>query len=297
MDVERFLERRACPLCGAAHHDVLHSAPYGAPQVFEFIASYYGGRIARADVDGALFEVRRCAKCGFLWQAYHLDAAGSTRLYEEWISPEESLAKKTRADVTLYEGYAREAAAIAQRLRRKPADVSVLDFGMGWGAWCRVAQAFGYRVTGFEPSQRRRDHARAHGIAAIAAIEALGHYDFVNCHQVLEHVPDPLATLARLAAALAPGGQVRISVPDGHGVEAALRSPAWRAAKDALHPLEHINCFTGRTLHELAARAGLRPAPDPAPARSRPRELARRMRASLRQEPRGTTGYFARAVD
>lgn len=294
--MERFVERRVCPLCGDARHEVLRSIPFTAPEVWEFVASYYGGRIARSDVAGAPFEVRRCATCGFLWQAFHLDGAGMSRLYEEWISAEESLAKKTHADVSLYEDYAREIASIARRLGRKPCQISVLDFGMGWGAWCRLAQSFGYRVAGFELSPRRCAYARSHGIAVVESIAAHATYDFINCHHALEHVPDPGATLAALVASLTPGGQVRISVPDGAGIEQALREPEWRAQKDALHPLEHVNCFTADTLVRLAAGAGLHPAPEPVPAQPRRRSLARRIRTALRPTLRpGTTRWFARA--
>lgn len=293
----RFVERFRCPLCAESRHAVLRRVPLTAPEVWDFLARYYEGRIARSELAGGLYEVRRCEACRFLWQAWHLDDAGMQRLYEEWISAEQSLAKKTRAEVTLFDGYAREASAIARHIGRRPCEIRVLDFGMGWGAWCRMAQAYGYDVAGYELSRARQDYARAAGIRVIDSLDALGRYDFVNCHHALEHVPDPLATLARLSAALAPGGIVRLAVPDGAGMEAALQAPDWRAAKDALHPLEHLNCFTSDTLARLAERAGLRAAPDPAlPLRAVP--LRRRLLAALRAAPApsaGTTACFARA--
>jgi 2-polyprenyl-3-methyl-5-hydroxy-6-metoxy-1,4-benzoquinol methylase len=279
--VQRFVERRTCPVCGEPRHEVVRSLAFAAPEVWEFLERYYAGRIAPEDLAGGVFEVRCCLACRFLWQAFHLDAEGMHALYERWISWEESLAKKTQADVSLYDGYARELSAIARRLGRRPCEISLLDFGMGWGAWCRLAQAYGYRVAGFELSQRRREHARAWGIRVIDSLEGPERYDFVNCHHALEHVTDPHATLARLVAALAPGGLLRLSVPDGRGMEERLRAPGWRAAKDALHPLEHLNCFTGETLARLAARAGLEPAPEPAPARPGWRGRLRRAARAL----------------
>ena len=38
-----------------------------------------------------------------------------------------------------------------------------------------------------------------------------GHFDAVLCSQVLEHVPDPLATLKEIARVLKPGGRVLLS--------------------------------------------------------------------------------------
>ncbi|MCP4388177.1 MAG: hypothetical protein GY802_07770, partial [Gammaproteobacteria bacterium] len=37
----------------------------------------------------------------------------------------------------------------------------------------------------------------------------------------------------------------------------------WSPALDAIHPLEHINCFTRKTLVDMAAGAGLRPVSPP----------------------------------
>lgn len=293
-----FVERRACPVCGDPRHEILRSAAFDAPEVWEFLASYYAGRIARSDLEGGLYQVRRCRTCCFLWQAFHLDAEGMLALYERWISPEESLAKKTRAEVSLYDGYAREISAIARRLGRKPCELSLLDFGMGWGAWCRMAQAYGYRVAGFELSPRRRAHAQAWGIRVLDSLAGPERFDYIHCHHALEHVPDPYATLAELVAALAPGGMLRLSVPDGREMETRLRAADWRAQKDALHPLEHLNCFTGDTLARLAARAGLRLAPEPAPATSPLRAFARRALDVLRPRPEtlvGTSHCFARA--
>jgi 2-polyprenyl-3-methyl-5-hydroxy-6-metoxy-1,4-benzoquinol methylase len=296
--VARFVERRVCPVCGDPRHTALRTAPFDAPEVWEFLAAYYAGRLTPDDLAGGVYQVRRCHACRFLWQAFHLDAEGMDALYERWIAPEESLAKKTQADVSLYDGYAREIAAIARRLGRKPCELSLLDFGMGWGAWCRMAQAYGYRVAGFELSQRRREHAQAWGVRVLDTLEIPERFDYINCHHALEHVPDPYATLVRLAAALAPGGLVRLSVPDGRGMEQRLGDPAWRAAKDALHPLEHLNCFTSDTLARLSARAGLAPAPEPVPAAPGLRARMRRGLAALRPKPAGlvgTTHCFARA--
>jgi SAM-dependent methyltransferase len=295
--VERFVERRACPVCGELRHEILRSVAFTAPAVWEFLERYYAGRIAPGDLEGGLYQVRRCPMCGFLWQAFHLDEHGMDALYERWVSPEESLAKKTRADVSLYDGYARELSAVARRLGRKPCQLSLLDFGMGWGAWCRMAQAYGYRVTGFELSRRRREHARAWGIRVIDSLADLETYDYINCHHALEHVPDPHPTLTRLVAALAPHGLLRLSVPDGSEMERRLREPGWLAEKDALHPLEHLNCFTCDTLARLAARSGLRHAPEPALGASGLRALARRAVSALRPKQsgiEGTTHCFAR---
>jgi hypothetical protein len=101
--VEHFVERRSCPGCDVEAYAVLRRAPFTASEVWDFLERYYAGRVKPADLAGAVFEVRRCEACGLLWQAWHLDAEGSRRLYEEWICARGSLAKKTDADVALYD--------------------------------------------------------------------------------------------------------------------------------------------------------------------------------------------------
>ncbi len=291
------LERRVCAVCGSLESERLRSAAYCAPEVWSFLAEYYQGRIPADALGDARYEIRRCRACAFLWQAYHLDPDGMQRLYEEWISAEDSLAKKTSAEIELYDGYARELSEISRRLGRKPCQLALLDFGMGWGAWCRLAEAYGFKVTGVELSERRLRYARAQGLRAQPLLDASLRYDFINCHQVLEHLPDPRATLGQLAQALAAGGQLRVSVPDARGMAAALCAPGWRAAKDALHPLEHLNGFEPETLARLAASVGLRPAPAPR-ARARAASLRARIPGlrSRAQAPRAsTTQYFVRA--
>ena len=298
--MERFVERRACPVCGELRHDILRSAAFDAPEVWEFLARYYAGRIAPGDLAGGRFEVRRCHACRFLWQAFHLDEHGMGVLYEHWISAEESLAKKTRADVSLYDGYAREISAIARRLGRKPCQLSLLDFGMGWGAWCRMAQA--YRLC------RRGLRALA---AAPAARAGLGHPRdrLARCPRALRLHQLPSRARARPRSARdprAPGRRARAGragAPERSGRArdgARLQAPGWRAEKDALHPLEHLNCFTSDTLARLAARVGLRPAPEPALATPGLRAFARRAVARLRSSHEalpGTTHCFARVGD
>ena len=255
----RFVERHDCPACGGSEGQVLLSVPFTDVRVLGFIASYYGGRVPNEIIAGVPYEIRSCPRCALLWQGWILDEAGMRVLYEDWISAEDSLAKKRDAELPLFAGYAREMEAIAALVGRKQAEVSVLDFGMGWGYWCRMAQAFGFHVSGYEVSRRRVEHARQMGVDAINDWSALSRhdFDFINCEQVIEHLPDPLETLRGLTGLLRTGGVIRVSVPDGRGMAERILQSEWRAAKDALHPLEHINCFTHPALCGLAETAGL----------------------------------------
>src|SRR5262249_52675458 len=143
--------------------------------------------------------------------------------------------------------------------------VEVLDYGMGWGSWLQMAQAFGCVAVGAELSATRAG-APAPGIEVVGADDLPeGRFHFVNTEQVFEHLIRPTETADRLVAALRPGGLLRISVPNGRPVRALLAQPDWTAPKrsarslNAVAPLEHVNCFTHEVLARLATTVGVRP--------------------------------------
>jgi 2-polyprenyl-6-hydroxyphenyl methylase/3-demethylubiquinone-9 3-methyltransferase len=81
----------------------------------------------------------------------------------------------------------------------------------------------GARVLGIDLSQAVLDVAELHALEAKVAVEykaiaaeelAAAHpssFDLVTCMEMLEHVPDPAATLSALATLVKPGGNVIVS--------------------------------------------------------------------------------------
>ena len=77
--------------------------------------------------------------------------------------------------------------------------------------------------------------------------------DLVTLWEVLEHLPDPLATLRRISVILRPGGLLALSTPDaGSAVARALggRWPGWSKIP------EHLFFFDRATLRRLPTEAG-----------------------------------------
>ncbi|MCU0936568.1 MAG: bifunctional 2-polyprenyl-6-hydroxyphenol methylase/3-demethylubiquinol 3-O-methyltransferase UbiG [Gammaproteobacteria bacterium] len=99
----------------------------------------------------------------------------------------------------------------------------VADVGCGGGILAESMAARGARVVGIDlaagPLEVARLHALESGVAvdyrllsaeALAAAEP-GAFDAVTCMELLEHVPDPAATLAACARLVRPGGHVFLS--------------------------------------------------------------------------------------
>ena len=107
-----------------------------------------------------------------------------------------------------------------------------LDVGAGRGDTTAMLEARGWRMTAIEPSSAAAAGMRERGIEAreggLATVELeMGAYDFVLFEHSLEHTIDPLADLRRAHAALRPGGQVLISVPNFGSWQRRLFRGAW----------------------------------------------------------------------
>jgi len=253
-----FHRRECCPLCAAEDATTLCELPYGEPPIAGFLEDFYYGRIPPERLQSESYRVARCQQCGFIYQDPILDDSGMQALYQDWIDNAQSLRKKQAAKASLFRQYAGQIQTLLCLLPGRPGEIRVLEYGMGWGYWSRMAQAHGLDVTGFELSSERREHARAMGLKVITELPPPGaHFECLYANQVFEHLPDPAGTLRQLCARLAPQGLVYIRVPDGRGVANRLQRRGWSPDLDAIHPLEHINCFTRKTLIDLATGAGL----------------------------------------
>lgn len=255
----KLLSRPDCEMCGADKKKVLFSKKFTDKPAWDFLCEYYEGRINRDCLADEKYEIALCGRCGFIWQVYILDNEPMEKLYNSWISSDKSFNKKRQADVSLYSGYARQMQAIAGLLSMRPYEINILDYGMGWGYWCLMAHAFGYNVCGFELSKERADFARKNAIDVVDSLPETwtDKWDYINTEQVFEHLPKPKETLHLLAGSLKTGGIIRISVPNGRGIAREINKTGWKPSKNAIHPLEHINCFTHKSLVNFAESAGL----------------------------------------
>lgn len=142
-------------------------------------------------------------------------------------------------------------------LRAAPAG-RLVDVGCGRGDLAAQFVARGWRATGIEPSPAAVEIAASRGVdarvgtLADVALEPAG-YDVAVFQHSLEHTPDPLADLERVRAALRPGGQVLITVPN-------FGSWQRRRFRDRWFHLDlprHRTHFSPAGLRAVLERAGL----------------------------------------
>jgi 2-polyprenyl-3-methyl-5-hydroxy-6-metoxy-1,4-benzoquinol methylase len=77
-------------------------------------------------------------------------------------------------------------------------------------------------------------------------------YDAVTMSHVIEHVVDPVETLAKCRAILRPGGRLVVTTPNALGLGHQRFTRNWRG----LEPPRHLQIFRPRTLAECAGHAG-----------------------------------------
>ncbi|MFA9419664.1 MAG: class I SAM-dependent methyltransferase [Gammaproteobacteria bacterium] len=254
----RFETREQCPVCGNDKAETLYQAAFSDPDLKQFIASFYQDRVDLNVLEDAIYRIAKCGRCSFIYQTNVLNDEGMAALYGDWVDAEASLQKKQNARAKRFRQYAGQMQTISRLFPILPGQVNLLEFGMGWGYWSRMAQAFGFRVSGFELSPERAEYASSLGVEVIDTLPNAGpHYHFIYANQVFEHLSSPLETLKQLQSRLKPDGVIYLRVPDGRGIEKKLALSGWSSELEAIHPLEHINCFTRDSLCELASRAGL----------------------------------------
>lgn len=149
----------------------------------------------------------------------------------------------------------------------------LLDIGAGAGNRSRILAAAGMDVTAVEPDADEAAHAvrqlAGTGRVVQTTIEDLpgdeAGFDAALFSHVLEHVPDPEATLRATRERLRPGGRVVVMVPNPGGVEARVFRGRWHGWEPSRHRwhfraevLADVLRAAGFEQVEVAARGGWR---------------------------------------
>ena len=228
------------------------------------------------------WRLAECTKCGLV---YTLPAAdGGTLLsyyppdYGPYHSPVDSPARRWRAIV-------RWILMSPYRLRFGSPDFSqlpfqsgrLLDVGCGSGTFLRQAGQLGWRCWGIDFNADIVEKARANAPDATLSVGTLDDvaptpaFDLINMTHVLEHLAQPRDALRQCRERLAPGGTLRLGVPNIGSLEAKIFGRYWIG----LDVPRHVVHFRPSVLVRLLEEAGF------VDVRQRPAMLASSLSESL----------------
>jgi SAM-dependent methyltransferase len=151
------------------------------------------------------------------------------------------------------------------RIRRltklAPDDGPILDFGCGDGAFlAQAAQTMpGRALWGFEIAERPSKADLAGGAVKIVRgglsdlLEVLPACSLITMNHVIEHLPDPKATVTALALRLANGGIFEGQTPASDSLERAVFGRRW----SGYHAPRHTVVFSRAGLCTMLERCGL----------------------------------------
>ena len=217
--------------------------------------AYCGGLefhvLARQDRHALKLQTVGCGSCGLVQINPRPDKPRLTkfyateyrRYYQGVTDPSEkyvaALNKDKRLEYTVR--YLQGALGLSERSR-------ILDYGCGEGSLFIALRKAGFigGLFGVELDQNFARFAQLHGKAVVSdKLDDFRELDGAVINHVLEHLPDPVELLARIATALKPNGMLYIDVPD---VEEYTHTTD-------LH-IAHLLHFSERTLRALVQKAG-----------------------------------------
>ncbi|WDI31809.1 class I SAM-dependent methyltransferase [Hyphococcus flavus] len=145
-------------------------------------------------------------------------------------------------------------------LRHRAPGKKFLEIGANIGAGAEAARRLGFSATAIEPDKEASSAGEAlfsevrHVAGMLEDLAPQEQFDFIYMAEVIEHVPDPLAFMKRVASHMAPGAILFATTPDaGH-----WRTPNNIMSYKSMIPPEHVVLFTQTGLRALFERAGLK---------------------------------------
>lgn len=225
--------RVTCPACGAPEA----SAPLDVPDreyTLEKVATYV-----------------TCAGCGTLFQEPMPDTSELPAYY-----PADYHSQTGQGPV----GRLRHDVRLRRLTSLAAGEGALLDFGCGNGDFLRRAAAAdpGRAYYGFEIADRPEVVTLDGGAVTIfrgdlaALFAQLPPCRIVTMNHVIEHLPDPLATLSSLAQALVPGGLLDGQTPAAGSLEHRVFGTRW----SGYHAPRHTVVFSPSGLETVLGRAG-----------------------------------------
>jgi len=208
------------------------------------------------------FRIVRCKRCSLVYLNPQPTLEQVLRYYPDDYCCFAELPPKSPIIRLMYNVLVRLKAR--ELLPRLAPDGVFLDFGCGTGHWLTALRPLAkptQRFVGIDVNAGSIAQLTASGVeghvgddAKLAEVFAPNSVDLILLNHVIEHVPDPRQTLARLAAVLKPGGTIHATTPNIDAWDRWLFGKNWVGG---WHAPRHFTHYEFGTIARLASDAGL----------------------------------------
>jgi 2-polyprenyl-3-methyl-5-hydroxy-6-metoxy-1,4-benzoquinol methylase len=208
-------------------------------------------------------ELVRCTSCGLVYVWHPPTPDEIERLYTFASGYHTVFCSESSAESR---ASAARAADFLRIVGRHSRTGKILDVGCSVGFFLARARAEGWTTFGVEISNDTAELARGRGLNVFTGtLEQAGFgpesFDVVTMWDVLEHVQDPVATVAIAAEVLKEEGLVALSTPNIGGTFPRLsyRAARWVGRWPHPEPPHHLFQFSKSTVSRLLTQGGLTP--------------------------------------
>jgi 2-polyprenyl-3-methyl-5-hydroxy-6-metoxy-1,4-benzoquinol methylase len=222
-----------------------------------------------------IWQLRRCDECLLNFRFPKDDPGESAGFYQKNYRQENVTDLPPEEDIPLhiahhFKSVGRDLTTHLKTIRAMVLAGSILDYGCSWGYGVYQFSQAGYQATGFEISRPRVDYGRrALKVDLTSDIDTLPSkgFDAIYSAHVLEHLPDPKASLMAFQRLLRPGGKLFLYVPNCSGDQANRLGVKWGQMINE----KHVLALTAEFFHHNLPKHGFSTEFSSSPYREPPR--------------------------
>ncbi len=144
-----------------------------------------------------------------------------------------------------------------RNFRTSCSNLSLLDFGSGWGHFLEACQGIFASVQGIELSRKQAEHARSSLGLKVDETDVFKQkwshqVDCITAWELIEHLENPAEFLNWARDHLRPRGYLVLSTPNYNSIYRRMLGENWY-----YHiPTQHLSYFTSSSLGKLLAKQG-----------------------------------------
>lgn len=262
----------ACPVCGASARSVVHGAL--SDDTFRAVPGTWTLWRCAACAVGYLDPRPDRDSIGLAYQGYYTHGAPAQGRTPSWLSRARRLMENgylrwrygaDRRPRSLMGGllyalllpYKHMSDVDLRHLRGPGKGRTLLDVGCGDGRFLVQAQSCGWNVEGVDPDPRAVAEGLRQGVPVrMGGLALFAHqvacFDEITLSHVIEHVHDPVRTLADCYRLLKPGGRLWVATPNLDSYGHAHFGRHWRG----LEAPRHLVLFNEQVLQRALQHAG-----------------------------------------